>query len=730
MAAAPAKKCGSEHPGLSGGAVPGKPSKLDAYFRCGMASWHASIPFIVAMAMPGTTRGQTFTGNGAVIPGEGSVLELNLDVAGLPPALNTGSYGLEQICITVDHSWIEGLALACVAPDGTTVLLTSGIGGSSDHYTNTCFAAGAELTIMQGSPPFTGTFRPMEDMAVINNGQDGNGTWKLRITDTSPPGNSGSVIAWSLSFGDEPAAPFSFQSSNLPIVVIDTDGQDIPSEGKIPATMGIVYNGIGSSNLPSGPYNEYNGPIGIEMHGSSSNTAPKKSYSFEFRDSFGEDLNAPILGMPAGSDWLLVANYFDKSLMNNTLAYHLGQAMGHYAPRHRNVEVVVNGTYVGVYVLVERIKRSAARLDLAKLDPDEISGDDVTGGYIISIDRNGGPGSGFASTFLPPAHEFGQEVFFRYRYPKAEAIVPEQEAYIQAYVDSFETALAGPGFTDPEDGYRAYADVNTFIDLFLLNELSRNVDSYRLSTYLHKDKNSRGGKLRAGPPWDYDLAWGNAYYCGGASTSGWAYQFGDACSFDDYQVPFWWGRFMEDSAFVEALHCRWTELRDNVLSPASISAYCDSVAAQLQEAQQRNFTAWPILGTYVWPNPEPVPLTYAGEVQELKDFVNARWAWLDGNMPGSWGCSTTGLADPGNILVTQPFPNPFSNALRLRPNGHAIIGAKLMDPLGRMVAQGNRPILPGETGTLPIPGHLAPGSYILVVTTKEGASSAFRVVHE
>ena len=129
-------------PVVSGG-CPENPLNWIPHFRRGMATWHASIPLIVAVAMPGIMWGQTFTGNGAVIPGEGSVVELTLDVNGLPPALNTESYGLEQVCITVDHSWIGGLALVCVAPDGTTVLLTSGIGGNSDHYANTCFAARA-----------------------------------------------------------------------------------------------------------------------------------------------------------------------------------------------------------------------------------------------------------------------------------------------------------------------------------------------------------------------------------------------------------------------------------------------------------------------------------------------------------------------------------------------------------------------------------------------------------
>jgi hypothetical protein len=128
--------------------------------------------------------------------------------------------------------------------------------------------------------------------------------------------------------------------------------------------------------------------------------------------------------------------------------------------------------------------------------------------------------------------------------------------------------LAGPDFTDPEAGYQAYADLNSFVDLFLINELSRNVDGYRLSSYLYKDKDSNGGKLHAGPAWDYDIAWGNANYCNGSALAGWAYQFGNICPSDGNQVPFWWSRLEEDSTFVNAVRCRWNHLRDNVLSPA------------------------------------------------------------------------------------------------------------------------------------------------------------------
>lgn len=685
------------------------------------------LPLAAALFCPLLLTAQTFTGSGASIPDDGSSLEIPLVASGLSAPLSTAGFGLEQVCITIHHSLISELEVSIVAPDGAARVLTSGQGWDSDTYNNTCFRSDAALRIEQVYPPYTGTFRPQEEIGWINNGQDGNGTWKLRVLDLRPGNNTGAVATWSITFGDSPAAPFPFTSSNLPIVVINTNGQPIPNDEKIMADMGIVYNGPGQANLPTGPFNEYNGAIGIELRGNTSNLfSPKKSYSVELRDNAGEDLNAPLLGMPAESDWALVANYFDKSLMNNTLTYHLARAMGNYAPRHRNVEVVVNGQYMGVYALVEKIKRGANRVDIAKLRPDETVGDDLTGGYILAVERDEGPNNGFFSPFPPAAHDDGQRVYLNYKYPKPSTIAPEQKAYIQAYLDSFETALAGPDFMDPALGYRAYADPASFVDLFLINELGRNVDGYRLSSYLYKDKASRGGKLHAGPAWDYDLAWGNANYCDGWSTEGWAYGIGGICPDEPNQVPFWWARLLEDPAFADAVRCRWNELRNNVLSPAGIGSYCDSVAAQLDQAQQRNFSMWPILGYYVWPNPEPIPATYAGEVQELKDFANARWQWLDANLPGS--CGTVGIA--GTASVTgPPFPNPFMDEIMLPSTGDAL-SVRLLDPLGRTVKQVDLPASAGPaTHRVSLSGPLAPGAYLLVATGTNGSRSAFPLVH-
>jgi hypothetical protein len=169
-----------------------------------------------------------------------------------------------------------------------------------------------------------------------------------------------------------------------------------------------------------------------------------------------------------------------------------------------------------------------------------------------------------------------------------------------------------------------------------------------------------------GPAWDFDIAWGNANYCDGNVTSGWAYEFGNVCSGDNWQIPFWWERLMQDPAFRDKVQCRWSELKQTALSKTFLFDYCDSMAVWLNESQARNFVTWPTLGSYVWPNPSPIPATYQGEINELKTWINLRWNWLDANMPGTLqNCNISGVAENTANNFAPAFPNPFNSEINL-----------------------------------------------------------------
>lgn len=459
-------------------------------------------------------------------------------------------------------------------------------------------------------------------------------------------------------------AQVSFTSSNLPIVVINTNGQTILDEPKITADMGIINNGAGQRNNITDPFNDFSGKIGIEIRGSSSQMFPKKQYGIELRDAAGAGIDASLLGMPKKDDWVLFAPYNDKSLMRDALAYKLGRDMGRYASRVRYCEVVINDQYMGVYVLLEKVKRDKNRVSIDKLEPTEITGDNVTGGYIIKIDKaTGTGGEGWTSSFTPPNRSGAQTVFFQYEYPKSTDIVFEQKAYIKKYMDDFEAVLAGSNFKDSNQGYAKYIDVDSFIDYFIANEVTKNPDAYRLSTYMYKKKDSDGGKLFMGPIWDFNLGFGNVDYCTKGTTDGFVTDFNTICPFDYWLIPFWWKRFMQDEAFKIKLATRWKALRDGPYQTYKILSYVDSVATVLKvESQQRNFQRWPVLGQYVWPN-YYIGQTFDQEVNWLKFWVTQRLMWLDANMP----TLVTGVEQSGEkTFSVQAYPNPSSGKWKFK----------------------------------------------------------------
>jgi hypothetical protein len=511
--------------------------------------------------------------------------------------------------------------------------------------------------------------------------------------------------------------PAEFTSSNLPIVVITTNnGQAIPDDPKIPAVIKIFNKGTGQRNyLTDVP--EFDGHLGIEIRGSSSQQFPKKSYGFESWDAQGNSIDTSFLGMPSESDWILNANYTDKSFLRNVMAYQLWQNMGHYATRYHFVELILNGQYAGIYIFSEKIKRDKNRLDITKLSTAQNTGDEVTGGYIFKIDKTtGSGGSGWTSSYLPNAHPNGQSIFFQYEYPKEEDITTQQKTFIKDYVYNFETALSGSNFTDTANGFRKYAVEKTFVDYFLVNEISKNVDGYRLSAFIHKERDSNGGKIRMGPVWDYDIAWHNANYCEGDITTGWAYKF--PCPDDYWQVPFWWSRLLEDPRYVNNLACRWQNLRQTTLSNAWFDNYIDSISGQLMEAQQRNFTQWPILGVYVWPNPWPYPSTYMGEVNALKTWMHNRLSWLDANMPGNCNQSY-GIAESEAENTFNIYPNPVVDNLNIefRTTRKSLVGIMIINQQG-LILTNIKPTArsSGEWAESFTVSSYKPGVYLLRIT--------------
>jgi hypothetical protein len=405
-------------------------------------------------------------------------------------------------------------------------------------------------------------------------------------------------------------------ASNLPLVVVDTFGR-IPTEQWYTLALArIVDLTAGQAQVSDAP--QFVGATGLKLRGTSSLQFPKKQYAMETWDESNDDLDVSLLGFPSESDWILYGPYTDKSLMRDFLAYRWSNSVGRYAVRTRFVEVffdqsgggVSASDYAGVYILQEKIKEGPDRVNITKLSSEDNELPEVSGGYILKRDRLDPGDGGFVTS---------RGVRLAYVHPKETEITAAQAAYLHGYIDTFETALYGPSFADPVIGYAAHIDVGSFIDHHLIVEMTRNIDGFRLSTFMFKD---RGGLLHMGPVWDYNLTLGNANYLDGWLPTGWYHPL-----LTNSEYP-WWPRLFLDPEFTTRYRDRWHELRRTTLTTATLMADIDNTAALLSEAQQRNYVRWPILGIYIWPN-YYIGTTYAEEVAWMRQWLLDRLAWMD-----------------------------------------------------------------------------------------------------
>lgn len=417
-------------------------------------------------------------------------------------------------------------------------------------------------------------------------------------------------------------------SSDIPVMVIDNFGQgslgdfNPQTEGPWIASLIAVCDksADGRSRFTVAPSVYSRG--GARVRGTSSSSYPKQGFALEIWDEKNEDKDIAMLGMPADSDWVLYAPYyFDRALVRNAFIYELSNQAGRYAPRTRFVELFVNtnngildyNDYMGVYVLMEKIKRGSDRVDVEKMDLSDNASPEVTGGYIIKndwvkadelrwyTDRNL-PTSQGSTSYL----ESGLTVAS----PEPEDLTATQYAYIKDYFQQCEDAIFGQGGIH----YSELIDVDSWADHNLLNMLAKNVDALRLSAYFHKD---REGKFQAGPIWDFDRSM-DSYDDRDNAFDTWKGT-GDGTDYFGYD---WWGPLFQDDDFRLRYADRWFALREKALRPANINSIIDSMAAQLQEAQQRNFARWSSVA----------PSSWQGQIDHLKDWLTNRINWIDNRM--------------------------------------------------------------------------------------------------
>ena len=422
-----------------------------------------------------------------------------------------------------------------------------------------------------------------------------------------------------------------FTDSNLPIVVIDTDGGvNIPDEPKVPGTMKIIWHQDGSRNymtdIDNPEFLNYDGRIGIERRGSSSQTMfNKKPYAVETReDDDVTNRNVSLLGMPAENDWVLNSLAYDQTGMRDVLAYELSNRLGQYASRSVYCEVVINGDYKGLYVFMEKIKPDKGRVNIEKMDETCNQYPEVTGGYIVKADKTTG-GDPVAWTMQGYGGGWwgGSSTDFILHYPKPSDVTNTQKNYIHGVFNDL-ASVANQHNTSASSGIPSVIDIPSFVDFMMIAEFASNVDVYSLSTFFHKD---RMGKLRAGPVWDYNLAFGYDAFGNRSKYDVW--QFNNS----DNNGPKFWKDLFDTDLFRCYLAKRWFELTEPG-QPLNYDFVCnriDEIDALIAEAIPRDNQRWNQMQQH------------AQYVNDMKNWIQQRINWLNNNIGSNQGCSDVDL---------------------------------------------------------------------------------------
>lgn len=388
---------------------------------------------------------------------------------------------------------------------------------------------------------------------------------------------------------------------NLPVVNITIDGGGEVTSRDVYKTAKISINGAGTP--PFSSLEETS--VKIRGRGNSTWKWEKKPYKLKFYE------NTSVLGMTAAKEWVLLANYSDKTLIRNYIALEMGKKLDYleFSPTQYPVDLFVNGTYRGVYTLGEQIEVKKGRVEIDK-DYDE-----VDTGYLLEV------GGAASAVNILGKEYFNVGTLWRVyvESPDVEKLSPEAFAYIKDYVSKADAAVTS--LTNYED----YIDVDSLIDWFILHELTYNLDSgFRRSCYMTKEK---GGKLKMGPIWDFDLALGN-FYRDNPQYDDWA----TAGEPGGYVWVTWMNYLLEDAAFRQKLRARWDAVKEDLLDTALTKI--EEMAKIIEPSQEMNFAVWQVWDKRAGYAPYSLTKydTYEKQIQYLEDFLNKRYKWMDAHI--------------------------------------------------------------------------------------------------
>lgn len=391
--------------------------------------------------------------------------------------------------------------------------------------------------------------------------------------------------------------------TNLPCLYITTN-DSTPIEDRETWIDGTLKIAGGS---PDSGY--YNGSIQIRGRGNTTWIFPKKPYRIKLASKYN------LLGMPAKEkNWVLLANYADKTLMRNAVAFEASKFFGFaFTASYRMADVFINGQYEGTYTITDQIEAASDRVNVETQKTTDSTLPAVSGGYFFEV---GG------TTDSDAVHSVTTRgVDMSVKYPDDDDINPQQINYIHDYVQEFEDTLFSSDFRNPVSGYQKYVDMKSLVDWYLLSELCSNPDIF-WSGYMYKHRSDT--RLYWGPIWDFDLGFNNYNWLGDVT-----YTYMRDKAF--HRTP-WLNQFFEDKVFYQNVQNRWVELKSaGIIS--RLQTVVDSLNTVLSQSQKLNFQRWPILNTIVFSELEARG-TYRNEVNFLKKFINVHSAWLNHEFTG------------------------------------------------------------------------------------------------
>jgi hypothetical protein len=406
-------------------------------------------------------------------------------------------------------------------------------------------------------------------------------------------------------------------TSNLPILLIHTfESRTLDALGTehVPATLQVLEPKAGISRIVGRA--ALDARIGIHVRGATSRRSPKTQYAVELRaDDKESDRARPLLGLPSNADWVLSDPImYDRSLIRNALAFELSNRIGRYAPRTRFAEVflVDDGgdvraeSFLGFFTLIEKIERDPERVNVSRLPESATGAPANTGGFIVRIDKG-----------VPDFDAGGR--WLQFVYPDAEDMQSAERKpqldFISGFINGFVEAVRAPDFRHPvtRQHYSEFIDVDAWIDHNILNALTKNVDGLRFSAYFHKD---RGGRLAAGPVWDFDRSMGTPHDYRSPAAEEWNQTFNAV----DYFNEGWWRYLFRDPQFRSRYRERFKTLLNGEFSPDTLDRIVDRMAADVGAAAERNFDRWTQF--------PPQDNSYPQEIAVLKNFLHRRVTWI------------------------------------------------------------------------------------------------------